>query len=146
MLRSVKSTQRKIRQVELLLEVKNIDTDSDDAGDELIAVVKGPASNQVVSEDRRSEDTHSSGQDADLQFAISASNTGTAHIEIELKSPFNAQQPIIIAQGSVNSTKVSNVGTGSSSDKIKVETNAAALVDGMKFSVLIIGSDVDSKI
>jgi hypothetical protein len=146
MLRKVQSTQRKIRQIELLLEVKDIDTDSDDTGDELIVVVKGPASNQIVSEDRRSEDTHSSGQDADLQFAISASNTGTAHIEIELKSPFDAQQPITLAQGSVNSTKVSNMGNGSSSDKIKVETNAAALVDGMKFSVLIVGSDISSKI
>tara|TARA_R110000824_G_scaffold197894_9_gene381626 strand:- start:1266 stop:1622 length:357 start_codon:yes stop_codon:yes gene_type:complete len=118
MLRSVKSTQRKIRQIELILKKSGSDLNA-----------SGPASNQVT-----------------------AADDATGVITITLKQAFAAEVVVIgnstVDKGVVRVDKTS--GKGSSSDKIQIihQVNQAnaALADGFEIHLLIIGSDVDSKI
>ena len=117
MLRSVKSTQRKIRQIEIILK--------EESGS---LSVSGPASNQVTS-------------------ATSVSGV----ISIELKQAF-AAEPVIVGNSSKDDGQVEISGSGNkggSSDKLEVTHSVAGSatdLDDGQIHLLIIGSDVDSKI
>ncbi|HIL27356.1 MAG TPA: hypothetical protein EYG21_08260 [Nitrospinaceae bacterium] len=119
MLRGINSTQRKIRQIELILKK---------AGGTLSA--SGPASNQVTS----------------------VSDGALGVISIVLKNAF-ANEVVCIANsskvgGSVRTKTDGGVGTAASPVKI-ISMSASTgtdLADGEHIHLLIIGSDVNSKI
>ena len=98
MLRSPKSTQRKMRQLELIL-----DEASKSVSGDLSAKLSGPAKNQVKS--------------------IVCDGSGV--VEIELKQPF-AAQPIVI-RSNANSIAPGARKGGSGTDKIKFTIDNAGL-------------------
>ena len=129
MLRSVKSTQRKIRQIELIIKKTSAD------GASATFSINGPASNQVVS-------------------VADASNNG--QIKVVLKQGF-AAAPVIIATTSTPDGTVRNddltlvrKGSSDSGDELVLQHSIAGSSDELKadqvIHVLIIGSDVESKI
>ena len=113
MLRSVKSTQRKMRQLEIVL-----DEASKSVSGDLSAKLSGPASNQIKS--------------------IVCDGSGV--VEIELNTPF-AAKPVVI-RTNANSIAPGARKGGSGTDRIKFTIDNA----GLETHVLIIGSDVDSKV
>jgi len=129
MLRSVKSTQRKIRQIELIIKKTSAD------GASATFSINGPASNQVVS-------------------VTDPSNNG--QITIALKQGF-AAAPVIIANTSTLDGTVRNddlpmvrKGSSDSGDELILQHSIGGGSDELKANqvihVLIIGSDVDSKL
>lgn len=136
MLRSVKSTQRKMRQLELNLEVKSI-TISGTPTD--VVVVKGPAKRQVVTVDRRDEDDAAS-PDQDLQFALSG--PAAPGIDIQLKQPFTEQDPVVLVSSNAAEDVKNQIGSGAS-DSLIAASKQSAFAAGDKVSMLIIGSDTE---
>ena len=128
MLRSVKSTQRKIRQIELIIKKTSAD------GASATFSINGPASNQVIS-------------------VADASNNG--QIKVVLKQGF-AAAPVIIAttstpDGTVRNDDITLARKGSSAtgDELVLQHSIAGSSDELKadqvIHVLIIGSDVTDK-
>ena len=115
MLRSVKSTQRKMRQIELIIQPDSAD-DTELVGTDKL---KGPASNQVKSCKR---------------------DNATGVFVIELKQAF-AAEPVIVGTN-IDETKGDDNKGGASSDRIQIVYKDHT----EKTSLVIIGSDVDSKI
>ena len=125
MLRSINSTQRKIRQIELVLKKET--------GEDL--AVSGPASNQVTSV-----------------------TDGSGVISIVLKTAF-ANDVVVIGNSSEQNGRVRSFadnGKGTAASPIKIihmdasnpsaVASAQSLQDNEEINLLIIGSDVDSKI
>lgn len=98
MLRSVKSTQRKIRQLELVL-----DEGAKSVTGSILDKVSGPAKNQVK--------------------AITCDGSGI--VEMELKQPF-AAKPVVI-RTNANSISPGNRKGGSGSDQIRFTIDNAGL-------------------
>jgi len=130
MLRSVKSTQRKIRQIELIIKKTSADGVSP-----ATFSINGPASNQVES-------------------VSDASNNG--QVKIVLKQGF-AQVPVIIANTSSPSSFIRaddltmvRKGSSNSGDELVLQHSdkdgSQPVAEDNVIHVLIIGSDVDSKI
>jgi hypothetical protein len=113
MLRSVKSTQRKMRQIEIVL-----DEASKSVSGDLSAKLSGPASNQVKS--------------------IVCDGSGV--VEIELKQAF-AAKPVVV-RSNADSIAPGDRKGGSGTDMIKFTIDNA----GLETHIIIIGSDVSSKI
>lgn len=129
MLRSVKSTQRKMRQIEIIIKKTSAD------GASATFSINGPASHQIVS-------------------VADASNNG--QIKVVLKQGF-AAAPVIIAttstpDGTVRNDDLTLVRKGSSDagDELVLQHSIAGSSDELKadqvIHVLIIGSDVSSKV
>ena len=115
MLRSPKSTQRKIRQLELIIAAEAVD-DTELAG---TSGLGGPASNQVKSCKR---------------------DNATGVFVIELKQPF-AAEPVIVGTN-IDHTKGGTAGKGgASADRIQIKYSSAS----EKTSLVIIGSDTTEK-
>ena len=111
MLRSVKSTQRKMRQIEIILG-----EDAKTVSGDLSAKLAGPASNQVSS--------------------ITCNGSGL--VTILLKQAF-AAAPCVISN---NAPNIVSGKKGGASDEIQFTIDNG----GLETHVLIVGSDVDSKI
>ena len=114
MLRGIKSTQRKIRQIEL-----TIDGGAGGVNGSIMAYLGGPASNQVK---------------------VARCNGGDI-VFIELKVPF-AAAAVVIGSG-ITDVKLGHKG-GSDADDDEIEFTVA--VRSEPVHLLLIGSDVDSKV